>query len=356
MPTSHTNQPRRTLLLTGASRGIGHATVKRFSAAGWRVITCSRHPFPENCPWEMGPEDHIQVDLADPDGTLSAIAEIKQRLENGELHALVNNAAISPKAEGGKRLHRPVLHGDYQLEGVRFGYGQDDKRAAIEVGQLRIAAGEKVAILGRNGAGKSSLLQLLAGMYRPQEGSLLLDSLRLELIDPYDVRRDVAFLSQQANLFFGTLRDNLTMGRPNASDEELLEALRLSGALGMVQALPDGLEHMVQEGGRGLSGGQRQSLLLARTLLRQPRVLLLDEPTAWLDEVGEQGLIRHLEPWLASRTLVVATHRPAVLKWVDRIIVVDNGRVVLDDTKQAVLAKLAGGPAAKPGEKAPAVA
>ena len=104
MATPHDNQPRRALLLTGASRGIGHATVKRFSAAGWRVITCSRHPFPENCPWEMGPEDHIQVDLADPQGTLSAIAVIKQRLEHGELHALVNNAAISPKAEGGKRL------------------------------------------------------------------------------------------------------------------------------------------------------------------------------------------------------------------------------------------------------------
>ena len=101
MPTS--NQPRRTLLLTGASRGIGHATVKRFSAAGWRVITCSRHPFPENCPWEAGPEDHIQVDLSDPDNTEAAIAETKQRL-NGELHALVNNAAISPKAAGGKRL------------------------------------------------------------------------------------------------------------------------------------------------------------------------------------------------------------------------------------------------------------
>ena len=102
--TPHSNQPRRALLLTGASRGIGHATVKRFSAAGWRVITCSRHPFPENCPWEMGPEDHIQVDLVDPDGTLEAIAEIKQRLANGELHALVNNAAISPKGAGGKRL------------------------------------------------------------------------------------------------------------------------------------------------------------------------------------------------------------------------------------------------------------
>ncbi|RTM00394.1 SDR family NAD(P)-dependent oxidoreductase [Ancylobacter rudongensis] len=98
------NQPRRTLLLTGASRGIGHATVKRFSAAGWRVITCSRHAFPENCPWEMGPEDHIQVDLSDPVDTLRAVDEIKDRLANGELHALVNNAGISPKGAGGARL------------------------------------------------------------------------------------------------------------------------------------------------------------------------------------------------------------------------------------------------------------
>ena len=98
-----TNQPRRTLLLTGASRGIGHATVKRFSAAGWRVITCSRHPFPENCPWEAGPEDHIQVDLASPSNTEAAVKEIKRRLK-GELHALVNNAGISPKAAGGGRL------------------------------------------------------------------------------------------------------------------------------------------------------------------------------------------------------------------------------------------------------------
>ena len=104
MPSSSSNQPRRTLLLTGASRGIGHATVKRFSAAGWRVLTCSRHPFPENCPWEAGPEDHIQVDLADPKNTDDAIAEIKRRLPDRSLDALVNNAAISPKAENGKRL------------------------------------------------------------------------------------------------------------------------------------------------------------------------------------------------------------------------------------------------------------
>jgi NAD(P)-dependent dehydrogenase (short-subunit alcohol dehydrogenase family) len=104
MPQTNDNHPRRALLLTGASRGIGHATVKRFSAAGWRVITCSRHAFPENCPWEMGPEDHIQVDLANPKSTEEAIAVIKRRLPDGQLHALVNNAAISPKAEGGQRL------------------------------------------------------------------------------------------------------------------------------------------------------------------------------------------------------------------------------------------------------------
>src|SRR6202051_1521977 len=106
MTAPASNHERRILLLTGASRGIGHATVKRFSAAGWRVITCSRHPFPENCPWEAGPEDHIQVDLSDPENTAAAINETKRRL-NGELHALVNNAAISPKAAGGKRLGSP---------------------------------------------------------------------------------------------------------------------------------------------------------------------------------------------------------------------------------------------------------
>ena len=106
MATSNAKEPRRTLLLTGASRGIGHATVKRFSAAGWRVITCSRHSFPENCPWEMGPEDHIQVDLANPQDTIKAVAEMRTRLEQqgGRLHALVNNAAISPKGPNGSRL------------------------------------------------------------------------------------------------------------------------------------------------------------------------------------------------------------------------------------------------------------
>jgi NAD(P)-dependent dehydrogenase (short-subunit alcohol dehydrogenase family) len=140
------NQPRRTLLLTGASRGIGHATVKRFSAAGWRVITCSRHPFPENCPWEMGPEDHIQVDLADAGNTTDAIAEIKNRLENGELHALVNNAAISPKAEGGARLDSidTALEAWKQVFNVNF-FGPIMLARGL-VDELKIAKGSVVNV------------------------------------------------------------------------------------------------------------------------------------------------------------------------------------------------------------------
>ncbi|QQX57077.1 type I secretion system permease/ATPase [Pseudomonas chlororaphis] len=239
-----------------------------------------------------------------------------------------------------KMLHRPVIQGDYRFEGVKFRYEQEQKQPSLEVPGLTIKAGEKVAILGRNGAGKSTLLHLLSGLQAPQEGNVLLDSLNLSMIDPYDVRRDVGFLSQQASLFFGSLRDNIIMGKPMATDDEIIQALTLSGALSLVQSLPDGLDHQIREGGKGLSGGQRQMLLLARTLIRNPRVLLLDEPTAWLDELSEQHLIEKLLPWLEGRTLIVATHRPAVLKWVDRIIAVDKGRVVLDDTKQIVISQM----------------
>ncbi|MEK1913060.1 MAG: type I secretion system permease/ATPase [Pseudomonas chlororaphis] len=240
----------------------------------------------------------------------------------------------------GKMLHRPVIHGDYRFDGVKFRYEQEQKQPALEIPGLTIKAGEKVAILGRNGAGKSTLLHLLSGLQAPQEGNVLLDSLNLSMIDPYDVRRDVGFLSQQASLFFGSLRDNIIMGKPMATDDEIIQALTLSGALSLVQSLPDGLDHMIREGGKGLSGGQRQMLLLARTLIRNPRVLLLDEPTAWLDELSEQQLIEKLLPWLEGRTLIVATHRPAVLKWVDRIIAVDKGRIVLDDTKHIVISQM----------------
>jgi NAD(P)-dependent dehydrogenase (short-subunit alcohol dehydrogenase family) len=147
MPTTaHSNQPRRVLLLTGASRGIGHATVKRFSAAGWRVITCSRHAFPENCPWEMGPEDHIQVDLADAEGTRHAIGEIRRRLETGELHALVNNAAISPKANGGGRLSSIETTLDVWEHVFRVNFFAPIMLARGLVGELKAAKGSVVNV------------------------------------------------------------------------------------------------------------------------------------------------------------------------------------------------------------------
>lgn len=239
-----------------------------------------------------------------------------------------------------KMLHRPALHGDYKLEQVRFRYQEKDTSAALDIPNMQIRAGERVAILGRNGAGKSTLLQMLAGMQLPQEGHVQLDGVRLDMLDPYDVRRDVGYLGQQAQLFHGSLRDNLTMGNAQAGDEQIIHALRLSGAWAMLQSLPRGLDHPVLEGGRGLSGGQRQLILLARTLIRDPRIVLLDEPSASLDEISEQQLIEAMSTWLQGRTLVVATHRPAILKWVDRIIVVEGGRIAIDDHKDVVINKL----------------
>jgi NAD(P)-dependent dehydrogenase (short-subunit alcohol dehydrogenase family) len=146
MPSPQSNHPRRTLLLTGASRGIGHATVKRFSAAGWRVITCSRHAFPENCPWEAGPEDHIQVDLADETNTLAAIEEIKRRLDTNELHALVNNAAISPKTEAGARMSSLETSSDVWHQVFQVNFFAPIMLARGLLDQLKAAKGSVVNV------------------------------------------------------------------------------------------------------------------------------------------------------------------------------------------------------------------
>ncbi len=247
--------------------------------------------------------------------------------------------------EDSRRVHVPHLQGAYRTTGVRFQYSEEAKRPALELPNLNIKPGEKIAVLGRMGAGKSTLLQLFAGMYKPTAGVISLDGIDLSLIDPSDVRRDVGLLAQGSNLFHGTIRENLLLGRPMASDRELLEALRMSGGLSLVQGRPEGLDELIQEGGLGLSGGQRQALLLARTVVRQTSVLLLDEPTAHFDEVTEHQVIDALTPWLAPRTLIVATHRMQVLQWVDRIIILDGGRVVMDGPKKHVLGELANGKA-----------
>lgn len=234
-------------------------------------------------------------------------------------------------------IHRAALQGHYALTGVTFQYGKDDPKPSLMIPKLEIKSGEKVAILGRNGAGKSTLLQLLSGMQMPVQGKVKLDGVELGLIDPSDVRRDMGLLNQNAYLFFGSVRENLTLGAPLATDEELLKALKITGALQFVQEKKEGLDHIILEGGVGFSGGQRQALLLARLLIRQPNILLLDEPTASIDDVSEKQLIDHLKFWLGHRTLVVATHRRAVLELVDRIIVINDGKIVMDGPREQIL-------------------
>jgi ATP-binding cassette subfamily C protein LapB len=247
----------------------------------------------------------------------------------------------SPDAE--HRIPLPAVAGSFLLRSAVFTYADPNAPPALVVPKLQIAAGEKIALLGRNGAGKSTLLQGLSGMLQPASGEILLDDLALHQIDPADVRRDVGLLTQNSRLFHGTLRENLTMGAPQASSDDILAALAMVGASDFVRRLRDGLEHVVLEGGLGLSGGQIQSLLLARLLLRRPAVVLLDEPTAAMDEMAERHFITSFREWSRERTVVVATHRLRVLDLVDRVIAIDQGAILFDQPKAKALEMLRAG-------------
>lgn len=241
-----------------------------------------------------------------------------------------------------KRVHKPLLNGNYELKNATFFYGENNDQLALHVKHLTINAGERIALLGRNGSGKSTLLQALSGLLEPNAGSITLDDISLSHIDPADRARDIGFMSQQSTLFHGTIRDNLVLGAPTASDADIFEAVKISGALEFIQKSPLGLDYVITEGGLGLSGGQQKSLLLARTLLRHPQIILLDEPAASLDDVTEQSFVEQLDRLLTNQTLVVATHKKNVLRLVNRIIVVSNGKIVLDEPKDIALATLSG--------------
>lgn len=236
-----------------------------------------------------------------------------------------------------KMAHCPVLAGHYQFQDAQYSYDVEKGEQALAISSLEIKPGERVAILGKVGAGKSTLLKLLSGQANTSKGKLIIDGVDLARIDPVDVRRQIGFLSQDSRLFFGTLRQNLMLGHPHASESELLQALRISGALSMVQQDAASLDRLINEGGRGLSGGQRQMVLLSRLIVRNPQIVLLDEPTASMDEHLESYVIRQLHTWLTGRTLVLVTHRPALLKLVDRIVVMENGKVVADGPRDTIL-------------------
>ncbi|CAI0737052.1 RTX-I toxin determinant B [Serratia fonticola] len=241
------------------------------------------------------------------------------------------------KPEEGKMAHCPVLSGHFQLRNLQYSYDVEKGENSITVNNLEIKPGERVAILGKVGAGKSTLLKLLSGQASATRGKVIIDGVDISHIDPSDVRRQLGFLSQESRLFFGSLRQNLMLGHPHATESEMLQALRISGALSLVQQDAASLDRIIHEGGRGLSGGQRQMVLLSRMILRNPQIVLLDEPTASMDEQLEEYVIRQMHGWLSGRTLVLVTHRPALLKLVDRIVVLDNGRVVADGPRDQIL-------------------
>lgn len=256
--------------------------------------------------------------------------------------------------EDSQRLHRDVLHGNYLFTDTAFRYRPDSPTVPLRVGKLEINAGERIAVLGRNGAGKSTFLQALIGGVPLEQGELRLDSLSLPHIDVADLRRNTGLMTQNARLFHGSLRDNLTLGAPQARDEEIIAALEMCGADVLVRKLPHGLDHVVMEGGLGLSGGQRQSLLLARLILRDPNIVLLDEPTASLDEHTERDFLDRLGNWLAGRTLIIATHRSAVLSIVNRVLVLKDGALVMDMPKEQAMARKGADVAEVHNERRPA--
>jgi ATP-binding cassette subfamily C protein LapB len=240
---------------------------------------------------------------------------------------------------------RPFIAGALALRNVSFSYPEIEGHAtqpALKDVNLQIQPGERVAILGKIGSGKSTILRLLAGLYLPSEGLTEVDGLDLRQIDPADYRAHLGFVSQEPRLFRASLRDNILLGRVHADVDLLPEICRLTGLDRIAAAHPAGMDMPVGEGGGSLSGGQRQLVALSRCLITRPQVLLMDEPTSSMDAQTEAQFLQYLKGVMGSRTLVVVTHRPALLEVVDRIVVVDAGRVIIDGPKQQVLAVLSG--------------
>jgi ATP-binding cassette subfamily C protein LapB len=240
-------------------------------------------------------------------------------------------------------LPKPPLRGQVQMKDVDFTYPQTGPAAnppSLNKINLSIQPGERVGIIGRVGSGKSTLLRVIAHLYRPTKGQLFTDGIDLEQIDPADWRRSVGYVGQEARLFYGSLRENIMLGRPDATAQEFLAVLRLVGLDAVAAAHPSGVNLQVGEGGQNLSGGQRQLVALARTLIAQPDLLLMDEPTSAMDTQTESIFIEHLLNATQGKSLVVVTHRPSVLVLVDRIVIVEQGAVVADGPKNAIMAQL----------------
>ncbi len=236
-------------------------------------------------------------------------------------------------------LHRPSLSGQIEFREVKFSYpGQET--LALESLSFKIAPGERVGLIGRIGSGKSTVARMMMGLYEPLEGSILMDGTDIRQIDPADLRRNIGYVSQDNYLFFGSVRENISFGAPHLDDETILRAANVAGVTDFVRTHPHGFDLQVGERGMGLSGGQRQSVVIARALLLDPPIILLDEPTSQMDNSTESLFKSRLDQALAGKTLLLVTHRSSLLSLVERLIIVDNGKIVADGPKDDVLKAL----------------
>ena len=273
---------------------------------------------------------------------LGQIAGLITRYQQARLTMTSTDALMAlPQERQDKQrpLERTQLHGALDVRQVTFSYPGQSTPALSKV-SLRLAPGERVGIIGRSGSGKSTLARLLMAFYTPDEGQILLDNLDLRQLDVADLRHQIGYVAHDLPLLAGSLRDNLTLGARYVNDVRMLEVAELSGVSELARQHPQGFDRPVGERGQLLSGGQRQAVLLARAMLLDPPILLLDEPTSAMDNTSEEILRNRLQSWAQGKTMLLITHRASMLSLVDRLVVLDNGHIVADGPKASVIEAL----------------
>lgn len=236
-----------------------------------------------------------------------------------------------------KYLSRPNLEGDIVFKDINFAY-KDQKFDVLKNINLTVKKGEKIGIIGKIGSGKSTLAKLLLNLYEPSKGSVLVDNTDIRQIDPVDLRRSIGYVPQEPFLFMGSIKDNITIGEQYATDEQILKASLIAGVHDFLGKHEKGYDLIVGERGEGLSGGERQSVTLARAILSNPNFLVLDEPTNMMDELSENQFKKKLMNIIKDKTVIIITHKPSLLSLVDRLIVVEDGKIVADGPKEKIIA------------------
>jgi ATP-binding cassette subfamily C protein LapB len=239
-------------------------------------------------------------------------------------------------------VHRPKIRGEIEFRNVTFSYPGQQNPALSNV-SFRLAAGDRVGLIGRIGSGKSTVEKLVLGLYKPTSGSILIDGVDINQIDPAVLRRNIGYVPQDVVLFYGTVKENIMFSAPYADDAAMLRAAEVAGVTEFVHPSAQGFDLRIGERGEGLSGGQRQTVAVARALLLDPPVLIMDEPTNALDNRSEETFKGKLEKTLPGKTFLLVTHRASLLSLVPRLMVLDGGRIVADGPKEQVMQALSGG-------------